>query len=77
MNFINQPSFKNLKTMKLFFKFILILSLFTFNIQEVNAQFFENTATYTPGSGVSVAINPTGEYHITNNHFILQISDNI
>lgn len=52
-----------------------IFSLLAFSLlgQNINLIRFNNTGNFTPGSGVSVIINPTGIFEL-NNQFILQLS---
>ncbi len=58
-----------------FFKFFLFFILSKCLLaQNVNLVRFNNSANYTPGSGVSVIINPTGVFQL-NNQFILELSD--
>ena len=68
-------------------KVLLNVLLFLFSIicfsQSIDLVRFDNTQTYTPGSGVSMHINPTGIFVLddpsnlsanTNNSFILELS---
>ncbi|WP_445716510.1 beta strand repeat-containing protein, partial [Flavobacterium sp.] len=53
--------------------FFVVLSLSSY-AQQINLIRFNNSANYTPGSGVSVIINPTGVFDL-NNQFILELSN--
>ena len=53
--------------------FFIVLSLSSY-AQQINLVRFNNSANYTPGSGVSVIINPTGVFDL-NNQFILELSN--
>ena len=58
--------------------YLLLLFIFgSLNVlaQQINLVRFNNSASYTPGSGVSVIINPTGVFEL-NNQFILELSNN-
>ena len=62
-----------------FYKILLLscffaLTSFTLYSQQINLIRFNNSANYTPGSGVSVIINPTGVFDL-NNQFILELSN--
>jgi hypothetical protein len=62
-----------------FYKILLLSCFFaltSFNLysQQINLIRFNNTASYTPGSGVSVIINPTGVFDL-NNQFVLELSN--
>lgn len=62
--------------MKLRQLLLLFALLFSFqaNSAEINIIRFNNSASYTSGSGVSVIINPTGVFEL-NNQFILELSN--
>ena len=58
--------------------YLLLLFIFgSLNVlaQQINLVRFNNSASYTPGSGVSVIINPTGVFEL-NNQFLLELSNN-
>ena len=62
-----------------FYKIIIFSCFFaltSFNLysQQINLIRFNNSASYTPGSGVSVIINPTGVFDL-NNQFVLELSN--
>ena len=62
-----------------FYKILLLSCFFaltSFNLysQQINLIRFNNSASYTPGSGVSVIINPTGVFDL-NNQFVLELSN--
>lgn len=62
-----------------FYKILLLSCFFaltSFNLysQQINLIRFNNSASYTPGSGVSVIINPTGVFQL-DNQFILELSN--
>lgn len=62
-----------------FYKIIIFSCFFaltSFNLysQQINFVRFNNSASYTPGSGVSVIINPTGVFDL-NNQFVLELSN--
>ncbi|MCL9770389.1 hypothetical protein NAT47_08160, partial [Flavobacterium sp. HXWNR69] len=62
-----------------FYKILLLncfFALTSFNLysQQINLIRFNNSASYTPGSGVSVIINPTGVFQL-DNQFILELSN--
>lgn len=65
--------------MEKFYKILLLSCFFaltSFNLysQQINLVRFNNSESYTPGSGVSVIINPTGVFDL-NNQFILELSN--
>jgi gliding motility-associated-like protein len=65
--------------MKYFYKFLAIILfqlcfISTVESQTINIVRFNNTTSYTPGSGVSVIINPTGIFDLYN-QFILELSN--
>ena len=53
---------------------ILLLNIFFVSYSQINIIRFNNSANYTPGSGVSVIINPTGVFEL-NNQFVLELSN--
>ena len=53
---------------------ILLLNIFFVSYSQINIIRFNNSASYTPGSGVSVIINPTGVFEL-NNQFVLELSN--
>jgi hypothetical protein len=55
-----------------FFCFV-VLSISSY-AQQINLVRFNNSENYTPGSGVSVIINPTGVFDL-NNQFVLELSN--
>ena len=57
-----------------FLTFLLFQFIFVFTAQSqiINPVYFNNTANYSAGSGVSVVINPTGVFDL-NNQFILNL----
>ncbi|WP_329805300.1 beta strand repeat-containing protein, partial [Flavobacterium facile] len=62
-----------------FYKIIILSCFFaltSFNLysQQINFIRFNNSASYTSGSGVSVIINPTGVFDL-NNQFVLELSN--
>lgn len=62
-----------IKTPFLFFVFCLF-ALHSILAQNINLIRFNNSVNYTPGSGVSVIINPTDTFAL-NNQFVLELSD--
>lgn len=66
-------------TMGKFYKILLLSCFFVVSSLSSYAQTigfirFNNSANYTPGSGVSVIINPTGVFEL-NNQFVLELSN--
>ena len=62
-----------------FYKILLLSCFFVVSSLSSYAQTigfirFNNSANYTPGSGVSVIINPTGVFEL-NNQFVLELSN--
>ena len=62
-----------------FYKIIVLscffaLTSFSLYSQQINLIRFNNSASYTSGSGVSVIINPTGVFDL-NNQFVLELSN--
>jgi hypothetical protein len=62
-----------------FYKIIILscffaLTSFSLYSQQINLIRFNNSASYTSGSGVSVIINPTGVFDL-NNQFVLELSN--
>ncbi len=62
-----------------FYKILLLSCFFVVSSLSSYAQTigfirFNNSASYTPGSGVSVIINPTGVFDL-NNQFVLELSN--
>jgi len=59
---------------QLFFFFFLVLFQSTLTAQAINIIRFNNTATYYPGGSISIHINPTGVFPLSNS-FSLELSN--